>query len=113
MEKKKVNYLNKEEFNVFFSKMVEIAIDAKANPQKGEKTINELLKESNLSIDVDPKLLRAVNPALDTNLYAPSRDAYEACAACSICAICAVCGSINGAAGALGLAGVISFVQSK
>ena len=113
MEQKNVNYLNKEEFDLFFSKMVEIAIDAKANPQKGEKTINELLNEANLSLDADAKLLNAVKPALDSNLYAPSQEAYEACAACSICAICAACGNINGAAGLLGLAGIVSFVSSK
>ncbi len=113
MDNKKVNFLEKEEFNEFYRKMVEVVLDASANPNKDNVTIDKLMKEANLAFDVEPLVLNAVKPALYENLYAPSKSAANGCAACSICAICAICGTINGAAGVIGLAGIIGFASTQ
>lgn len=111
MKNQKVNFLEKEEFNKFYHEVAEVALSAKANPGKGNVTIEQLMEQANLVFDIDPLIKDSVTPALSANLYAPSKAAFEGCAACAICAICAICGTINGAAGVLGLAGVISFVS--
>ncbi len=113
MGNSKVNLLEKKEFDMFYSQIVNIALDAKVNPGKDNVTIERLLKETNLVFDVEPNLKDAVRPALSSNLYAPDQEAINGCAACSICAVCAICGAINGAAGVMGLAGIIGFVSSQ
>ena len=113
MGNKNINYLGKEDFNTFYNRVVEIALDARNNPGKSNVSIQQLLDSSNLALKVDSTLMDAVKPALATNLYAPDKSAGDSCAACSLCAICAFCGEINGAAGALGLAGLAGFVSNS
>ena len=109
---KNVNFLQKEDFNRFFKSAVEVVLDAQKNPGKREMTLQQMLNEANLGLDVEPELLKAVQPNLSANLYAPEM-ASNGCPVCSVCALCAICGAVNGAAGVAGVTGVFGFWKTS
>ncbi|MBQ8957682.1 MAG: hypothetical protein IJ057_04190 [Bacteroidales bacterium] len=110
---KNVNFLSKEDFNSFFKNAVEVLLDAQKNPVKGKvMTLQKMLDDANMVLDIEPALLDEVNPNLAVNLYSPEMSS-NGCPVCSVCALCAVCGEINGAAGLAGVTGIFGFWKNS
>ncbi|MBQ8222498.1 MAG: hypothetical protein IJZ87_04000 [Bacteroidales bacterium] len=110
--KKNVNYLQKEEFDKFYQKVINVVMDAKSNPGKKNVTLEQLFNESNLVFDVDEKIIDTVKIAMRTNLYAPVQQSSNPCPACSVCYICALCAGGNAASAVLAVANVSKIFDS-
>lgn len=111
--KKNVNYLQKEDFDKFYQKVINVVLDAKSNPGKSNVTLEQLIKESNLEFDVDERILNVVKTAMQSNLYAPVQQSSNPCPACSVCYICAICADGNAASVALAVANVSKIFDSS
>ena len=111
--KKNVNYLQKEDFDKFYQKVINVVLDAKSNPGKSNVTSEQLIKESNLEFDVDERILNVVKTAMQSNLYAPVQQSSNPCPACSVCYICAICAGGNAASVALAVANVSKIFDSS
>ncbi len=111
--KKNVNYLQKEDFDKFYQKVINVVLDAKSNPGKSNVTLEQLIKESNLEFDVDERILNVVKTAMQSNLYAPVQQSSNPCPACSVCYICAICAGGNAASVALAVANVSKIFDSS
>lgn len=103
-----VNFLQKEDFDRFFKNAVEVVFDAQENPGKRVMTLQQMLNDANLVLDIEPELLSAIQPNLSTDIYSPEMSS-NGCPVCSVCALCAICGTVNGAAGVAGVTGIFGF----
>lgn len=101
-----VNFLPKEEFDVFYKKVIETILDAQRNPGTKDVTISQLFEEANLEIDVEPLAKATVQEAMNYNLYAQESGRPNPCPSCSVCYICALCGGGNAASLAIAVANV-------
>lgn len=110
--KKNLNYLQKEEFNNFYSKVVEKVLDAQKNPGKTSLSLKQMMEESDFELNVNPVVMDLIQPNLSANLYASS-SISNGCPMCSICAVCALCAEVNAAAGTVGVTGIFGLLNAS
>ena len=109
---KRVNQLPPNEFEKFYNDATGAILAAKSGGKANKSlTIEGLLEKYNIVLKNTPEVMKAISPALTTNLYKPTVEAIDACPACSLCVLCALCIEINGGVGLAGLAGLVSLVK--
>lgn len=109
---KKINYLQKEEFDNFYSEVVEKVLDAQKNPGKTSLSLKQMMDEYDFELNVDPVVMDLIQPNLSANLYASS-SISNGCPVCSICALCALCAEVNAAAGTVGITGIFGLLNAS